>query len=102
MRNVITPPAARAAQAIALTPEQRQQWEDAQAAREAAVLEKKNRIAEALARALEPFTEREKKRIRLEVALCLPNKPMTPEEVQDWLDERTIGVARYAATGLIA
>jgi hypothetical protein len=101
MRSVITPVSARAAQAIALTPEQKQQWDEAQAKREAEVLEKKQRIEEALAAALEPFTERERKRIRLEVALCLPNRPMLPEEVQDWLDERLIGVCRYAATGKI-
>jgi hypothetical protein len=39
--------------------------------------------------------------IRREVALRLPDKPMTKEETQVWLDENTAGVAHYMKTGRV-
>lgn len=101
MRNIVTPPSARAAQAIVLTPEQKQQWEEARAKAEAEILGRRQKIAADLAEAFLPISEKDRNRIRMEVALALPNKPMTIEEIQDWLDQRCIGVARYVATGKI-
>lgn len=101
MRNVVTPPSARGPQTVVLTPEQQAAWEAVREKAEAEILGRRQKIADDLAEAFIPLSGKDRNRIRMEVALTLPNKPMTVEEIQDWLDQRCIGVARYAATGKI-
>lgn len=54
-----------------------------------------------LVKAFRGTIEKDRQTIRMQAALSLPNLPMTPEQVQLWLDERCIGVARYMKTGKI-
>lgn len=95
-REIISPMAARVH-----TPEAqealRKQIEEA-AAKLAA---RKALVAEQLADAFMHLSERDKQLIRRNVALALPDKAMTADDLQMWLDERCIGVARYMVTGRI-
>ncbi len=101
MRDIVTPPTARGQQAIVLTPEQKLAWEAAREKAEQEILGKRQKIAEDLAAALEPLSPLTQRRVRMGVALRAPQKPMTADQLQDWLDEQTIGVARYMVTGKI-
>jgi formiminotetrahydrofolate cyclodeaminase len=101
MRNVITPAMHRAAQPVVLTEAQKKQWEDAQQKLQAEVLGRRQKIEENLAAAFDGLSENRRRFIRMMVALRLPQKAMTVSEMQDWLDEQCIGVARYMQTGRI-
>jgi hypothetical protein len=101
VRTIITPATQRASQSIAITPEQKKQWEERQARLQADIIGRREKIEEALARAFEPLDIDTQRDIRLRVALTAPNKPMSAQELQDWLDERCIGIARYYWTGSV-
>lgn len=67
----------------------------------AAFEQRRQRIEAHLKAAFKPLTERQRQYIRREVALSVPDKPMTADELQLWLDEKCIGVSRYMTTGKI-
>lgn len=93
MREIITPWMTRvdAGKYAGVTPEQAAEQQR----------QKQARIELSLADALEGVDEKTRQTIRMGVALRAPQKPMTAEQLQMWLDEQTIGVARYMMTGRI-
>ncbi len=101
MRAVVTPGALRAGQPMVLTEAQKKQWEDSQAKLKADILERREKIESDLAAAFEGLTEHRRRFIRMMVALRVPSKPMNPDDLQNWLDENCIAVARYMLTGRI-
>ncbi len=97
MREIVTPMLAR--ERAKTTPQQVQkQVEDARAAQEAYRL----KVMADLEEAFRDLSERDRQVIRRNVAVTLPDKPMTLEEIQLWLDERCIGVANYMKTGKVS
>lgn len=101
MREVISPALHRALGARVEIPvvEMQAQIERRRAEQEAQDRARVEQAAVLLERALEPLGEQERRTIRREVALRLPDRPMTKADMQVWLDEHAAGVAIYCVTG---
>lgn len=94
-RPIVSPAANRAQQ------QSRGQLQKQIDAQRDAAIERRTNANVALRVAFEPLSERDRQIIRREVALSVPNEPMLAEDLQLWLDERCIGVARYMTSGKI-
>lgn len=95
MREVITPGMLRVQQQSA------EQFERALEEQARLKAEKKARVEAMIVEAFAGIDEETQRTIRMHVALRAPQKPMSAEELQIWLDEHCIGVAKYMTTGKI-
>ena len=96
-REIISPMAARLQ-----TPEAQEAFKKQVEEAQRKIAERRALIDEQLLDVFGALSERDRQLIRRNVAITLPDKPMTPDDVQSmWLDERCIGIARYMLTGRV-
>ena len=95
-REIVSPMAARLQ-----SPEAQEAFKKQVEEAQRKIAERRALVDEQLHDAVAALSPRDLQLIRRNVALAVPDKPMTGDELQMWLDERVIGVARYMLTGRV-